>query len=88
MPTIIDTGEGSNKGNKKTIQINQDFFKIGKKGNAPITGTRKLKPKHKPIANNTIKQALAKRVQGSHYAETDTSIERGCMVDGVLLSPS
>lgn len=53
----------SNKGNRKTIQINQDFFKIGKKGNAPITGTRKAKPKHKPIANNTIKQALAKRVQ-------------------------
>ena len=76
MPTIIDNGEGQNKGNKKTIQINQDFFKIGKKGNAPITGTRKLKPKHKPIANNTIKQALAKRVQERKQKDLDDLYQR------------
>jgi len=76
MPTIVDTGEGSNKGNKKTIQINQDFFKIGKKGNAPITGTRKLKPKHKPPANNTIKQALAKRVQERKQKDLDDVYQR------------
>ena len=46
------------KTSKKTIQINQDFFKIGKKNNSPIVKTKKNKPKIKPVANNTIKQAL------------------------------
>ena len=76
MSSTIDTGESPNKGNKKTIQINQDFFKIGKKGNAPITGTRKLKTKHKPPANNTIKQALAKRVQERKQKDLDDVYQR------------
>ena len=76
---MSNTPESSNnpsKGNRKTIQINQDFFKIGKKGNAPITGSRKIKPKNKPIANNTIKQALAKRVQERKQKDLDDIYQR------------
>ena len=76
MSKPIDTSDTSNKGNKKTIQINQAFFKIGKKGNSPITETRKAKPKHKTIANNTIKQALAKRVQERKQKELDDVYQR------------
>jgi len=76
MNNTPETDASSNKGNRKTIQINQDFFKIGKKGNAPITGTRKAKPKHKPIANNTIKQALAKRVQERKQKDLDDVYQR------------
>jgi len=76
MSSTIDNKEASNKGNRKTIQINQDFFKIGKKGNAPITGTRKAKQNHKPLANNTIKQALAKRVQERKQKDLDEVYQR------------
>lgn len=76
MSDASETSGNSNKGNRKTIQINQDFFKIGKKGNAPITGTRKSRPKNKPIANNTIKQALAKRVQERKQKDLDDIYQR------------
>ena len=45
MSNTPDPTNNPNNNSKKTIQINQDFFKIGKKGNTPITGTRKNKPK-------------------------------------------
>ena len=76
MNNTPETSGNSNKGSRKTIQINRDFFKIGKKGNAPITGSRKIKPKHKPIANNTIKQALAKRVQERKQKDLDDIYQR------------
>ena len=77
MSDNTNTIEPSPKGNKKTIQINQSFFKIGKKNTAPIAKTRKNKPKDRPIANNTIKQALAKRVQERKQKDLDeTSYER------------
>jgi hypothetical protein len=76
MNNTSEPSEKSNKGNRKTIQINQDFFKIGKKGNTPTTTTRKNKPKNKPIANNTIKQALAKRVQERKQKDLDDIYQR------------
>ena len=76
MNDTSETSSTSNKGTRKTIQINHDFFKIGKKGNAPIAGSRKNKPKHKPIANNTIKQALAKRVQERKQKDLDDIYQR------------
>ena len=76
MSNIPESSGNPNKGNRKTIQINQDFFKIGKKGNAPITGSRKIRPKNKPIANNTIKQALAKRVQERKQKDLDDIYQR------------
>jgi len=56
-------------GNKKTIQINHDFFKIGKKGlNAVSNGQvqtqkRERKPVNKTLKHNTIKKELVKRIQ-------------------------
>ena len=76
MSNTTDTTNKSNNSSKKTIQINHDFFKIGKKGNTPITGTRKNKPKQKHIANNTIKQALAKRVQERKQKDLDDIYQR------------
>jgi len=76
MNDTSETSSTSNKGTRKTIQINHDFFKIGKKGNAPIAGSRKNRPKHKPIANNTIKQALAKRVQERKQRDLDDIYQR------------
>ena len=76
MSNISESSSNPSKGNRKTIQINQDFFKIGKKGNAPITGSRKIRPKNKPIANNTIKQALAKRVQERKQKDLDDIYQR------------
>jgi len=64
------------KTSKKTIQINQDFFKIGKKNNSPIVKTKKNKPKIKPVANNTIKQALARRVQERKQKDLDEIHQR------------
>jgi hypothetical protein len=76
MNNIPESSGNTSKGNRKTIQINQEFFKIGKKGNAPITGSRKIRPKNKPIANNTIKQALAKRVQERKQKDLDDIYQR------------
>lgn len=76
MSNTTDPTNNPNNNSKKTIQINQDFFKIGKKGNTPITGTRKNKPKQKNIANNTIKQALAKRVQERKQKDLDDIYQR------------
>lgn len=76
MTNTHDPSDNSNQGNRKTIKINQDFFKIGKKGNTPITGTRKNRPKNRPIANNTIKQALAKRVQERKQKDLDDIYQR------------
>lgn len=53
-----------NNGTRKTIQINHDFFKIGKKGGAPNKVTRSAATKKvKPLKKNTIKQELTKRIQ-------------------------
>jgi len=59
----------SSSGNKKTIQINRDFFKIGKKGlNAASseqsqTQKKERKPVNKTLKHNTIKKELVKRIQ-------------------------
>ena len=81
MSDNTKTLEPSPKGNKKTIQINQSFFKIGKKNTAPIAKTRKNKPKDRPIANNTIKQALAKRVQERKQKDLDEIYQRRHTID-------
>lgn len=53
--------------NKKTIQINHDFFKIGKKGLNAVSNkqTQKAekKPRNKTVKHNTIKRELIKRIQ-------------------------
>jgi hypothetical protein len=68
-------GDSTSKGTRKTIQINHDFFKIGKKGNKPIAESRKKQKAH-PLKNNTIKQALAKRVQERKQKDLDDIYQR------------
>ena len=57
----------SGSGNKKTIQINHEFFKIGKKGLNAVTNKQTQKQerkKHnKTVKHNTIKKELVKRIQ-------------------------
>jgi|SaaInlV_135m_DNA_1039713.scaffolds.fasta_scaffold04737_2 hypothetical protein len=61
-----------NNGTRKTIQINHDFFKIGKKGGAPNKVTRSATTKKvKPLKKNTIKQELTKRIQERKQKDLD-----------------
>ena len=61
-----------NNGTRKTIQINHDFFKIGKKGGAPNKVTRSAATKKvKPLKKNTIKQELTKRIQERKQKDLD-----------------
>lgn len=64
-------------GDKKTIQINHDFFQVrGKVGRANATQKRNNvvkteKKKPKPIKHNTIKRELIKRIQEHKQREKD-----------------
>lgn len=71
----------SSSGNKKTIQINHEFFKIGKKGLNAVSGKqtqKQEKKKHnKTVKHNTIKKELVKRIQQLKQQEKNAASRVG-----------
>ena len=69
-----------NSGSKKTIQINHEFFKIGKKGlnaaSSNHTQKKERKPVNKTLKHNTIKKELIKRIQQLKQQENSTAKNR------------
>lgn len=66
-----------NSGSKKTIQINHEFFKIGKKGlnaaSSNQTQKKERKPVNKTLKHNTIKKELIKRIQQLKQQEKEAA---------------
>ena len=79
----------SSSGNKKTIQINHEFFKIGKKGLNAVSNKqtqKQEKKKHnKTVKHNTIKRELVKRIQQLKQQEKNAASKGGSddIVDNV-----
>jgi hypothetical protein len=79
----------SSSGNKKTIQINHEFFKIGKKGLNAVSNKqtqKQEKKKHnKTVKHNTIKKELVKRIQQLKQQEKNAASKGGSddIVDNV-----
>lgn len=71
----------SGSGNKKTIQINHEFFKIGKKGLNAVSNNKtqkQEKKKHnKTVKHNTIKKELVKRIQQLKQQEKNAASKGG-----------
>ena len=71
----------SGSGNKKTIQINHEFFKIGKKGLNAVSNNKtqkQEKKKHnKTVKHNTIKKELVKRIQQLKQQEKNAASRGG-----------
>lgn len=66
-----------NSGSKKTIQINHEFFKIGKKGlnaaSSNHTQKKERKSANKTLKHNTIKKELIKRIQQLKQQEKEAA---------------
>lgn len=78
----------TNSDSKKTIQINHEFFKIGKKGlnvaSSNQTQKKERKPVNKTLKHNTIKKELIKRIQQLKQQEKEVADrERKTSIDAL-----
>ena len=74
-----------NTGAKKTIQINNEFLKINKKGSSQIKKTQN-KPKKQigALKKNTIKRELAKKIQEKKQQEIDEIHQKRVSMEKII----